>query len=279
MSSTACIWENIPMHFEALPADTFTFDHAYMVLDSTDVHLAVGDPDMVFKLASVTKPIGAWAALIAIDQGKISLDDDAGPAGSTVRHLLAHTSGVPMSEGKPIAEPGKRRIYSNYGFDLLAQAVEKAVGTSIQDWVKAQVLDPLEMDTATVAGSIAYSGVSSLDSLAKFAQELLNPTLISADLAEQATTPEFDGLAGILPGFGRQKNNLWGLGLEIRGEKDPHWTGSDFSAGTFGHFGQAGSFIWVDPEIKRAGIFLGDKAFSEEHAEVWPSLTNEMRAI
>lgn len=267
------------MIVEPLPADSFEFDHAYMVIDPQTIHLMVGDPDTEFPLASVTKTIGAWAALVAIDQGKISLTDTAGPQGSTVHHLLAHTSGVAFDEGDPIAEPGARRIYSNYGFDLLADAVSKAVGMPIGEWVQTTVLDPLGMEETTIPGSIAHSGLSTLDSLARFAVELIEPTLISQTLADDARAPQFDGLAGILPGFGRQDNNLWGLGLEIRGEKTPHWTGSHFSARTFGHFGQSGSFLWVDPEIGRAGLFLGDRAFNKEHAQVWPELTNQMRAL
>lgn len=266
--------------FDFLASDSFPFERAYGVVDAATIHLMAGDPDEVFPLASVTKPIGAWATLVAVSQGKLSLDDAVTePSGATVRHLLAHASGVPMTEGEALTEPGKRRIYSNYGFDLLAREVERAVEMPSGQWVRIAVLDPLGMDTATVDGSIAYAGRASLDSLAKFAQELLRPTLIDAELAAAATSPQFPGLAGVLPGFGKQKNNLWGLGLEIRGEKSPHWTGDDFSPATFGHFGQSGSFIWVDPQIGRAGVFLGEKPFSEEHARVWPELTNEMRAL
>lgn len=265
------------MIVEPLPADSFEFEHAYMTLDPGNIYLMIGDADIEFPLASVTKTIGAWAALIAVDQGKLSLTDVAGPAGSTIHHLLAHASGVPFDEGDPIAAPGVRRIYSNYGFDLLAEAVAKAVGMPIGSWVKTAVLEPLGMDETRIPGSIAHSGQSTLDSLAKFALELIEPTLISKALADDACSPQFDGLPGILPGFGRQENNLWGLGLEIRGQKNPHWTGSDFSPRTFGHFGQSGSFLWVDPEIGCAGLFLGDKPFSKEHAEVWPELTNQMR--
>jgi CubicO group peptidase (beta-lactamase class C family) len=80
------------------------------------------------------------------------------------------------------------------------------------------------------------------------APELLSPSLIGEELLADATRPTFPGLSGVLPGFGRQPDCAWGLGFEVRGGKQPHWTGSRNSPGTFGHFGQSGSFIWVDPQ-------------------------------
>ena len=67
-------------------------------------------------------------------------------------------------------------------------------------------------------------------------------------------------LAGVLPGYGRQTPNDWGLGCEIRDHKSPHWTAPENSPETFGHFGQSGSFLWVD---RAAGLaqplgLLGD---------------------
>lgn len=280
----ACICETGGMYEDFLPADAFTFDRAYMTLScdaqtqALTVHGIAGDPDDVFPLASVTKPIVAWSALVAVEQGVLDLDAPAGPEGSTVRHLLAHASGVPAAQGAPIAAPATRRIYSNYGFDLLGEAVERATSTPIHEWVATSIFVPLGMDSAEIHGSVAFGGRASLDSLARFAGELLAPSLISHDLAAAAFTPQFDGLSGVLPGFGRQKNNVWGLGLEIRGEKSPHWTGADFSPRTFGHFGQSGSFVWVDPQVNKAGVFLGAKPFGEEHVAIWPALTDQMRA-
>ncbi|WP_216388800.1 serine hydrolase domain-containing protein [Arcanobacterium phocae] len=270
------------MYEDFLPADTLAFDHSYMTLTagSCGVEIAgiAGDPDVVYPLASVTKPIAAWSVLVAVERGLVSLDEQAGPEGSTIRHLLAHASGLSSAAGDPIAAPGTRRIYSNYGFDVLGEAVAARVGMSIQDWVRQTVLEPVRMLDASVDGSIAFSGRASLDSVARFAGELLDPQLISPDLAQQAFSPQFAGIPGILPGYGRQSDNLWGLGLEIRGTKSPHWTGSDFPTTTFGHFGQSGSFVWVDPVANQAGVFLGNRMFGHEHAEVWPELTNQMRA-
>ncbi|MDY5585478.1 MAG: serine hydrolase domain-containing protein, partial [Arcanobacterium sp.] len=169
--------------------------------------------------------------------------------------------------------------YSNYGFELLAKFLEQRFHLSANEIIQNLVLTPLSMDTCEISGSIAYSGRSSLDSLMRFAAELLSPQLLEKEFLTQAMTPQFPGLPGILPGFGRQEDNLWALGFELRGIKSPHWLAESFSPKTFGHFGQSGSFLWVDPDINRAGVFLGELPFSEAHKQIWPSLTAQMRAL
>src|SRR5262245_34023341 len=80
-----------------------------------------------FKWASVTKLFTAMAVLVAAEEGALDLDEPAGLPGATVRHLLAHTSGLPFDGPRPISEPGARRIYSNTGFDALGDFLgEKA---------------------------------------------------------------------------------------------------------------------------------------------------------
>src|SRR5216110_2166446 len=107
---------------EDWPAETV----AVAVLRGGEEVAAHGLRERVFRWASVTKPVTALAALVAAEEGIVDLDQPAGPPGSTVRHLLAHASGLPFDGDTPIAEPGRRRIYSNTGFDVLAQAVEEA---------------------------------------------------------------------------------------------------------------------------------------------------------
>jgi CubicO group peptidase (beta-lactamase class C family) len=68
-----------------------------------------GDCDRVFPWASVTKLATALATLVAAEEGVIDLDEPAGPEGSTVRHLLAHASGLPFERGGPTGRPGVRR--------------------------------------------------------------------------------------------------------------------------------------------------------------------------
>lgn len=67
---------------------------------------AHGPLEHLFPLASVTKLLTSYAVLVAVEEGVFELDDPAGPEGSTVRHLLAHTSGLAFDEHRVMAEPG-----------------------------------------------------------------------------------------------------------------------------------------------------------------------------
>ena len=88
-----------------------------------------GPQEHVFELASVTKLLTAYAALMAVEEGALGLDDSVGPPESTTRHLLAHASGVAPDARTVVAKVGTRRIYSNAGFEILADAVEPSTST------------------------------------------------------------------------------------------------------------------------------------------------------
>ena len=104
-----------------------------------------GDTEREFALASVTKPLVARAVQIAVEEGVVDLDTAAGPPGATVRHLLAHASGVAMQSGKVLAKPGTRRIYSNYGFTVLAETVQRESGIEFGRYLTEAVCEPLGM--------------------------------------------------------------------------------------------------------------------------------------
>jgi CubicO group peptidase (beta-lactamase class C family) len=246
--------------------------------DGGGVAGAYGDQDRVFRLASVTKPITAYAALLAVEEGAVGLDEPAGPEGSTVRHLLAHTSGLAFNEHKVAWAPGKRRLYSNPGFEQLADHVAKRSGIPFADYVRDGVLGPLGMTATLFEGSPASGARSTVADLARFAAELLSPTLLDPSTVEQAATVQFPGLVGVVPGFGMQSPNDWGLGFEIRDGKSPHWTGATNSPRTFGHFGQAGTFLWVDPELGAACVALADRDFGPWAAEAWPPFSDAVIA-
>ncbi|TDE95849.1 class A beta-lactamase-related serine hydrolase [Occultella glacieicola] len=257
--------------------DRFDFPVALAVSSSSEVLSFDGDVEEVFAWKSVTKPLAALAVLVAVDRGRLGLDDPAGPEGSTVRHLLAHASGLPFEDGAVLQRPGLRRVYSNQGFDILGDHVAAAVGVSFPEWTRTAVLEPLELSSVSFDGSPAYAASGSTHDVLALGLEMLTPTLISADLGETACTVAFPGLSGVLPGFGRQEHNDWGLGYEIRDHKTPHWTGASNSPATFGHFGQSGSFVWVDPEADLVAAFLGARTFrSEVHGELWPLLNEEI---
>jgi CubicO group peptidase (beta-lactamase class C family) len=236
-----------------------------------------GEDAYRFRWASVTKPATALAALVALEEGIVDLDEAAGPPGATVRHLLAHASGLPLNGGPPIAPPGRRRIYSNQGFEVLAELVGERAETPFGDYLRAAVLEPLGT-AATLEGSPAWGLVGSLDEALSLAFELLVPTLVAAETLAEATDVVFPGLAGVLPGFGRYEPNDWGLGFELRDGKRPHWTGERNSARTFGHFGAAGTFLWVDPEPGVACVCLTDREFGDWAKHAWPHLSDAVLA-
>lgn len=244
----------------------------------TTLHTS-GPVEQVFPLASVTKPLAAYATLVAIDHGRVDLDDDVTGDGRTVRHLLAHASGLPPAEGGPTTDAEKRRIYSNWGFDLLGQHVEDAVGRPFAEWLRTQVLVPLAMYDTALEGSPAKDGHGTVDDLLRFARELLAPTLVDPDLGDELATAQWPDIDGVLPGYGRQEPNPWGLGFELRDDKDPHWTHADLPPTTFGHFGQSGSYLWVSRDDGCAGVFLGDESFGQWAVDGWPAVTRAQLAI
>ena len=241
-----------------------------------------GDVDEIFSFASVTKPIVAWSALVAVDRGLLDLDAPAGapaPDGATIGHLLSHSSGIAADSDERLASPGTRRIYSNRGIEILGQWLQEATGTPLETWVETTVLEPLGMASVLIPGSPAHSGEGSARDLSLFARELASPRLVSPALAERACAPVLPELDGVLPGYGRQVPNPFGLGVEVRGAKSQHWTGKGNSPQTFGHFGQSGSFMWVDPVAERQAVFLGAEPFGQVHRKTWPALGDQILAL
>jgi CubicO group peptidase (beta-lactamase class C family) len=212
------------------------------------------------RWASVTKLLTGLATLVAVEEGIVDLDEPAGPPGSTLRHVLAHASGLPPEDGPPLMAPERRRIYSNAGIEVAAALVEARAEMPFADYLRAAVLDPLEL-VGELRSSAAWGYTGPLDDLLALARELLAPTPV-----------QFPGLAGVLPSFGRMDPNDWGLAFELRDDKHPHWTGSRNSPRTFGHFGAAGTFLWVDREAGLACAVLTDREFGDWAKDAWPAL-------
>jgi CubicO group peptidase (beta-lactamase class C family) len=234
---------------------------------------AHGSVDRIFRWASVTKLVTALAALVAAEEGTIDLDEPAGPPGSTVRHLLAHASGLPFETGGPTGRVGARRVYSNPGFEVLADHVAEHAEMPFAEYLAQAVMNPLGM-RAELRGSPAAGLHGSLDDLLALACELQAPRLIAPETLAEATSVQFPGLSGVLPDVGRMDPNDWGLGFELRDEKSPHWTGTRNSPGTFGHFGGSGTFLWVDPDARIALGCLTDLDFGPWALEAWPRLSD-----
>lgn len=140
--------------------------------------LGTGAPlnaDMQFKIASQTKTFTANLILQLVGEGKVSLNDtistwiEGVPNGDriTIRQLLNHTSGLadgftsPTIQGQvltgctveelltaealfpPIAQPGEKWSYSNYGYNLLGRVVELVTGKSLSTALQERIAKPL----------------------------------------------------------------------------------------------------------------------------------------
>ena len=141
------------------------------------------DEDTIFQLASVTKQFTAAAVMLAVRKGLLSLDDDITKffpelekyKGATVRNLLTHTSGIPdyfddadwfidlwkkenrvpdnpeivrfllETKAEPYGAPGDQFHYSNTGYNLLAEIVERVTGTEFEEFLQKNIFEPAGM--------------------------------------------------------------------------------------------------------------------------------------
>src|SRR5829696_3304616 len=235
-----------------------------------------GDVGYRLGWGSVTKLLTAYATLVAAEEGALDLDEPAGPEGSTVRHLLAHASGLAWDSRTPLGKPGERRIYSNSGYLALGDHIALRTEMPFGAYLRAGVLEPLGL-AATLEGDAAGGIAGTLGDMLALGREALAPTLVAPETLAEATAVQFPGLDGVLPGFGRQTPNDWGLGFELRGAKAPHWTGARNSTRTYGHFGSkpgTATFLWIDPERQIAAAAVADVSFGAWAAAGWAALSD-----
>ncbi len=245
----------------------------------------VGDLDREFRLASLTKPMTVWAIMVAVEEGVIDLDGPLrhviAPEGATMRHLLSHAAGFGFEGAEPISTIERTRTYSNSGFELAAEEVEGASGMSFGEYFDEALLQPLGMERTALHGSPAHRVRSTLADMIKFVSEMRRPRLLAPSTVAEMIRPQYPDLAGIVPGVGRFDPCPWGLGVELRGEKSPHWMGRAASPSTFGHFGGAGTMMWVDPTADLGVVALTDRPFddwSTEALALWPEFSDAVLA-
>ncbi|MGH9111165.1 MAG: serine hydrolase domain-containing protein [Acidimicrobiales bacterium] len=251
---------------------------AAAVVEAGGASESVGDTKWTTGITSVTKPLVAYACLVAVEEQTLALGQPAGPPGSTVRHLLAHASGLPFEGATPIAAPGRRRIYSNTGFELLGDTLAGAASMPVATYLHEAVLAPLGMAATELRGSPAKDAWSSVGDLVIFTRELVSPTLVAPETLAEATSEQFPGLAGVVPALGSYDPNPWGLGFELKGTKSPHWMAPGASPRTFGHFGGSGTFVWVDPDARLACVVLTDREFGDWALPLWSELSSAVLA-
>ena len=136
------------------------------------------EPDMIFRIGSITKQFTAVSTLMLMEQGKLNLTDeitkflpDYPTQGHkiTIEHLLTHTSGIKsytgMAEWRPLWRkdlkmtelidifknqpmefaPGEKWNYNNSAYVLLGAIIEKLSGQSYADFVEKNIFAPLGM--------------------------------------------------------------------------------------------------------------------------------------
>jgi CubicO group peptidase (beta-lactamase class C family) len=238
---------------------------AAAVISRDGVLARVGATDHLFALASLTKPLAALGALVAIEEGALNLTDPVDEQllpGATVEHLLSHSSGLAPDTMVRSFPPAERRLYSNIGFDLLGDLVSIATTMPFVNYFHEAVTTRLGLKSTTVGELPSRDGRSSVDDLAVVVGELLAPSrLLDPSTLLDATRVHFPSLR-----------------FEIRGHKDPHWTGRLNSPATYGHFGRAGTMFWVDPEASLGVIALADEPFGPWAAVAWPKLSDAVLA-
>ena len=141
----------------------------------------------IFEMASVTKMFTATAVMLLVREGKLNLDDeyvryfsDYPYPGVTIRHLLTHTSGMPddfetatwvcpvwekekrippcseilcfiRESGEEASHaPGETFRYTDIGYCLLANLVEKLSGEKFEDFLKKNVFEPAGMNDSAI---------------------------------------------------------------------------------------------------------------------------------
>ena len=261
--------------------DAWPVPHAAAIVVTGDgVIAARGDTATARPIASVTKPLTAAVVLLAVAEGLVDLDEPAGPTaaqGATVRHLLAHAAGLGFEAGDRTMAPGVRRVYSNWGYEVLGDLVAARERRPFAAVLRERLTGPLGMDATVLDGSPAWAARSSTADLAAFVRELLAPRILPTSAHAGLTTVAFPELDGVLPGFGRQRPNPWTLGLEQRDGKDPHW-GGRLPPDTVGHFGRSGSLVWAAPSLGLGLATLSGRDFDAWAAEGWPALAGAVLA-
>lgn len=262
----------------------FSFESASLP-QSCQVLGTWGDQDKVYPWMSVTKLVTSRTILGAVENGVLDLDQPLPQLPGvtelrsvSVADLLAHRSGLDHEKREFTRTPHTRRVYSNSGYEILGELLAQRSGIPFTTWVAEMLFSPLGIKRK-MRGSPAWGMHGSLRELLTFAFEAACPRFLSLELFAAWSRSDGIQLPGVLPGYGFHRDNAWGLGCEIRVAKDPHWTLPDSSPDTYGHFGQSGSFLWIDPAARLGAVFLGQERFGALHKQLWPELNRALRGV
>lgn len=269
--------------------DDWPVDRAAGAFLGHDGHTAHGDTSGVFRLASVSKLLTAYAVTMAVEEGAFGFDDGVelesftGESTPSVRQLLAHAGGIAFGEWTQQKAPKQRRIYSSAGYEMLAEFLEAKTGIAFADYCQEGLNEPLGMNV-DFSGSAGHGFSGSVDDLQAFATEVLEPRLLAPETVAEMLSVHYAELDGVVPGYGMFKPCPWGLGFEVHGAKGSaapadagaHWLAPGMPAEVAGHFGQSGTFLWVAPEQKLAAVVLTDRDFGDWAKPLWTQFNQQL---
>ena len=279
--------------------------------------------ETIFDVASLTKVIAATPmAMVLYERGVLDLDapvagilpefGDEGQRGSvTVRHLLAHTSGLPAYEklferarsreelvsaarDLPLASPpGERAEYSDIGFIVLGEILERLADETIDAFCAREIFGPLGLsrtgyrppsewreqippteddrsfrhrvlqgevhdENASVMGGVsAHAGLfASAADLAKFALWMLSGgrPVVRPETVKLFTSPQ-----PVRSGYARA------LGWDRVSQ--PSQSGRHLSSSSYGHLGFTGGSLWIDPERRVSVTLLTNRTWPHRESQ------------
>lgn len=246
-----------------------------MVRGVTEVVASEGDLGEVRPWASVSKMAVSMAFGVEVDWQFHAITETFGPNGATLSNLLSHSSGLGLEEGDPVVGVATKRVYSNYGFDYAVRRITEEYDPV--EWLADRVFRALGMESTSLKGRPSSGVEGSTTDLRTLAEAWLRPDVIAKETRDLFITPFLADLDGIVPGFGRFSPCPWGLGPEVRGQKE-HWMG-DWPADSFGHFGQSGALMLLNVREGIGVVATSTEAFGPWAVTLWPEWTSAARKL
>lgn len=280
--------------------------------------------DTVFDLASLTKPVAtATSIMLLVEDGKVALDEPVahylpqfaanGKDSITVRQLMTHEGGLiadnPLEDfaaGReqaierlfaltPKARPGETFVYSDVGFMVLGELVQRVAGEDLARFSAERIFQPLDLQETcylppeplrvraaptqeregrwmqgevhdprayALGGVAGHAGLfSTAEELAVYAQMLLDGgtwdgrRVLKPETIAAMTHPH------------KTPRGIRALGWDMRTGYSIN-RGENFSERAFGHGGFTGTALWIDPELKLTVIFLSNRVHPDGRGSV-----------
>ena len=245
-------------------------------------------PDTLFALASLTKPLVAAACMVALEEGLLDLDAavrDGFTLRHLLSHCAGLPEAGLRWQEPPEFPPGTQRWYSNAGYVQAAKLLEAASGMPARPTCRGRaraardgrVARPrggrraarghasgspaatARTSSSTPSASAATRRRRAAASRRRARTAASSPAcsraaaaeggaLLAAETVEEMLAPQFGPLPGGVNGVGEWPDLCWGLGFDVRGHREPHWSGTALSARAASHFGASGTLAWLDPE-------------------------------